>query len=578
MASTGGAITIKVKAGGKDYDNPGVLALSITHQANSISFAELVLIDGDLAKREFKLSSDPNFAPGKELELQLGHGPDDAAPVFKGIIVRHKIKARSIGGSSLVLEIKHAAVKMSHIRKSRHFLEKKDGDIIETLISDNGCTADVSSEFDTEHERMIQYNLTDWDFMVLRAEANGMLVYTDDDKVVVAKPKVTESGAPKATFGDNIFEFEIESESRDQFKAGSAISWDHSTQELVEASAAAASEVTEAGKPTAGEMAESLSEGEFRLRHAGELADTELIAWSSGKLQRSLLSKLRGRVQLHGDATLKPGGTLVLDGLGTSFNGAVFIAAVRHHVQGGHWLSDVEIGISEESHLMLHPEVMEAAAGGLLGPMRGLQIGVVKEIKDDPAGFFRVQVKMPMVDDTEDGIWCRVARPDAGASHTLFFQPAVGDEVVLGFLNEDPRHAIVLGSLHNNDANKPPIEDNDEYKKTGIVTAEGLKLTFNDEDKSVILETPAGKIITVDEKEGLIRLEDENGNIIEMSKDGITIESGKDLKIKAAGDITVEGMNIEQSASVQFKAEGSAGIEVSSSATAVLKGALVQIN
>ena len=122
------------------------------------------------------------------------------------------------------------------------------------------------------------------------------------------------------------------------------------------------------------------------------------------------------------------------------------------------------------------------------------------------------------------------------------------------------------------------IEDNDEYKKTGIVTAEGLKLTFNDEDKSVILETPAGKIITVDEKEGLIRLEDENGNIIEMSKDGITIESGKDLKIKAAGDITVEGMNIEQSASVQFKAEGSAGIEVSSSATAVLKGALVQIN
>ena len=78
MASSGGAITIKVKAGGKDYDNPGVLALSITHQANSISFAELVLIDGDLAKREFKLSSDPNFAPGKELELQLGHGPDDA--------------------------------------------------------------------------------------------------------------------------------------------------------------------------------------------------------------------------------------------------------------------------------------------------------------------------------------------------------------------------------------------------------------------------------------------------------------------------------------------------------------------
>lgn len=578
MANKGGAVTIKVKASGKDYANPGVFSFTVTHQANAISFGELVLLDGDVAKRDYKLSSDPNFAPGKEIELELGHGPDDVVPVFKGLIVRHQIRARKTGGTSLTLEIKHKAVKMTHVRKARHFLEKKDSDIIETLIKDSGLTAKVDSDFKTEHERMVQYNLTDWDFMVLRAEANGKLVYTDGDEVVVAKPEVKENGAPKATFGDNIYEFETEMESRDQYSAATAIGWDHSSQEVLEQSGEAPAGIAEAGKPKTKDMASSLSDGEYHLRHPGDLPDTELKAWGDAKLVRSLLSKIRGRVQLDGDATLKPGGTLFLEKMSDAFNGPGFISAVRHHIDQGHWFTDVEIGLSEQAYMTMHPDVVEPPASGLMGPMRGLQVGVVKEIKDDPAGFFRVQVKMPMVDDAEDGIWCRVAYPDAGASHTLFFQPAVGDEVVLGFLNEDPRHAIVLGSLHNKDANKPPIEDNDEYKKKGIVTAEGLMLTFNDEDKSVIIETPAGKKITLDEDEGVIRLEDENNNKIEMSKDGITIESGKDIIIKATGDVTVEGMNIEQSAQVQFKAEGTAGIEVSSSANAVLKGAIVQIN
>lgn len=578
MAQKGSAVTIKVKAGGKDYANPGVFAFTVTHQANAISYGELQLFDGDVSKRDFKLSSDPNFAPGKEIELELGHGPDDVVPIFKGIIVRHQIRARRNGGTSLTLEIKHKAAKMAHIRKARHFLEQKDSDIIETLIKDSGLTAKVDSDFTTEHERMVQYNVTDWDFMVLRAEANGKLVFTDGDDVVVAKPEVKESGAPKATYGDNVYEFETEMESRDQYSAAKVIAWDHSKQELLEQDGKASGVVVESGSPKGKDMASSLSDGEFHLRHPGDLPDSELKAWGDAKLTRSLLSKIRGRIQLKGDAKLKPGGTVVLDGLSKAFNGAAFISAVRHHVDLGLWLTDVEIGLSEQSYLSMHPDVVEPPVSGLAGPMRGLQIGVVKEIKDDPAGFFRVLVKMPVVDDPEDGIWCRVAHPDAGASHTVFFQPAVGDEVVLGFLNEDPRHAIVLGSLHNKDANKPPIEDNDEYKKKGIVTAEGLMVTFNDEDKSVIIETPAGKKVTLDENEGIIRLEDENSNKIEMSKDGITIESGKDLILKATGDVSVEGMNIEQSAQVQFKAEGTAGIEVSSSANAVLKGAIVQIN
>jgi hypothetical protein len=63
-----------------------------------------------------------------------------------------------------------------------------------------------------------------------------------------------------------------------------------------------------------------------------------------------------------------------------------------------------------------------------------------------------------------------------------------------------------------------------------------------------------------------------------MDPDGIKMESGKDIILKATGDVKIDGINITVTASAQFKASGSAGAEVSSGATAVLKGSLVQIN
>ena len=80
------------------------------------------------------------------------------------------------------------------------------------------------------------------------------------------------------------------------------------------------------------------------------------------------------------------------------------------------------------------------------------------------------------------------------------------------------------------------------------------------------------------EKDKAITLTDENGNSIKLSADGITLESAKDIVLKASGDIKAEGVNVQAKAQANFKAEGSAGAEMQSSGTAVIKGALVNIN
>ena len=105
-----------------------------------------------------------------------------------------------------------------------------------------------------------------------------------------------------------------------------------------------------------------------------------------------------------------------------------------------------------------------------------------------------------------------------------------------------------------------------------------MKMIFNDDKKSVTIETPAGKSVTMDEDAGVIKLEDENGNKITMDADGITIESKKKITLKTDDDIEIKGKDIKNTAQASFKADGTAGIELTSSAIAKLKGSLVQIN
>ena len=105
-----------------------------------------------------------------------------------------------------------------------------------------------------------------------------------------------------------------------------------------------------------------------------------------------------------------------------------------------------------------------------------------------------------------------------------------------------------------------------------------MKVEFDDEKVSMTFTTPAGNTIKVDEDEGKILIEDQNSNKIEMSGDGIKMESPADISIKATGDVKIEGVNVEISASASMKASGSAGAELSSSGSTKVQGSMVQIN
>ena len=117
--------------------------------------------------------------------------------------------------------------------------------------------------------------------------------------------------------------------------------------------------------------------------------------------------------------------------------------------------------------------------------------------------------------------------------------------MILGFLNDDPRQAIILGSVYS-EKNKPPLPVKPENMMRGIFSKENLKVYCNDKDKSIRIETPkTNRIILVDE-DGAIYIADENNNQITMNADGIQISSDKDITITAKkGNITLEGKQVD---------------------------------
>jgi len=550
-----------------------VKSILVNREVNRIPYAQLIILDGEAASQEFELSNTDLFVPGSEIEIKAGYHSDEES-IFKGIVISHGIKIRD-AASALIVECKDPAVKMTVGTKSAYFYESSDSDIIEQLISAyNGLSADVEATSVT-HKELVQYQTSDWDFMMLRTQANGKLGFVDNGSIQIKEPNLSQEPVETVAYGATMLAFDGEIDARDQVKKITAYSWNAGDQELIETEAADAN-VNLNGDLSKNNLAEVVNLENLALKHGGQLTTSQLQQWADAKAKIQELARNRGRVQFIGIPQVKPDTIIKLEGVGNRFNGNAYITGVRHEIADGTWTIDAQFGLDPKWFSETY-NVNAQPAAGLVAAVQGLQTGIVTQLEEDPEGEDRILINISIIDAASEGIWARVATLDAGESRGSFFRPEVGDEVVVGFINSDPNYAVVLGGV--NSSKKPaPLQASDDNHEKGFVTRSGMKLLFNDEKSSVTIETPAGRVIVIDDDAEEIKIDDAGSNSIILNTDGIEINSSADINIKASGDLNLEGTNVNIKANAEFKAEGGAGAELSTSAVAVLKGSLVQIN
>jgi Rhs element Vgr protein len=421
-----------------------VLSIAVTRELNRIPTAMIQLQDGEASTATFKASNTVHFIPSKKIEIQLGYRSKNDT-VFKGIIIKHSIQIRK-SGSVLIVECRDAAVKMTGGHKSKYFIDKKDSAIMEDLISAYGLKKDVETTQPNLKE-VAQYDATDWDFLICRAEANGQVVMVEDGKITVAKPATGSEPVVAVKYGATILELDAEIDARWQSAGIKARSWNASDQKIIEADAKEPTAL-KSGNLSAKTLASVIGDDPHLIQHGGKLSQPELQAWADSRLLKERLAKVRGRVKFQGFAGVGLGKIIEVTGIGERFEGKMYISGVRHTVVNGNWETDVQFGLNPD----LFAETVNLRplpAAGLLPTVSGLQIGIVTVLEKDPDGEDRIKVRLPLVSTAEEGIWARLATLDAGKERGTFFRPEINDEVVVGFLSDDPRYPVILGMCHS---------------------------------------------------------------------------------------------------------------------------------
>ncbi|MFN0036085.1 MAG: phage baseplate assembly protein V [Saprospiraceae bacterium] len=567
-------VTVKVFIEGSDItSNPGgLMSLSVYKEFNKIPTARLLFEDDVSQNREFQKSNADLFVPGKQIDIQVGYDNEEES-IFQGIIVRHSVKVLSGKPAHLEIECKDPAVKTTLVRKSDYFYNSKDSDVIKQIIRTHSGLR-VGNVTDSPHtrEELVQYHCTDWDFMVMRADANGMCVSVSGGEVHVKKPEVAAAAKfavhlGAAGSGIPLIEMEADIDARTHYPSVNAKAWDFSKQEVVEAvkqgSAGGAAGgglggglggVASAASSVASDIGDAIGavteEGDGRrqfpealfgqdpllLYHGGDLESRELEAWAEAKMKRGDLSSVRGRVRILG-IEVAPGDTIALESIGDRFDGNHLVSGVMHQVYGGTWHTDIQFGLTDK-FFSDNNDASADAASGLLPGISGLHIGIVSKLDGDTqAGHHRIQVRIPYLaggsgtGSQSEGIWARLSTLYAGKDRGFVFRPEVGDEVVLGFVNNDPNQAVVMGSLHNNKSPAPIPATRDNHQKV-FVAKEGMELIFDDQKKSITLKTKNGNALVLSDQDKKISINDENGNSIEMSSSGISIQSASKVTIK----------------------------------------------
>lgn len=545
-----GVVDVVIKTNGRAIDPTlQLLSVDIRRELNRLPTAQLVFADGDLPQGDFPLSSSAVFEVGTDVEIEAGYLGEQAshAVLFKGVVVRHAIEVGAGGApnSSLRIDLRDKAFCLAQGRRTASYEKVTDADVFKRVVGNAGLKVGRVDTTSFQHPVLVQYECSDWDFLLVRAEAQGRVVTVVDGAVSLLEPKPPSTAQFTVSYGDEVYAFEIEVDGLATAAAAKATAWDPKTQAAVSAQGAKPPDLA-LGKSSSDKLAKTLGKADLRLAGPAAVTKEELTSWSSALLMRAQMATVRGSVRLPGlpKAALLAG--VELRNIGQRFNGKAAVTAIAHRIADGGWTTDLQLGLAARPHHRADDFAAPSAAG-LNPPLAGLCLAVVTQVHEDPDKAWRVKVQLAGMPEPAVALWARLALPRAGKDRGWYLRPEVGDEVVVGCLNDDPRQPVVLGCLHS--AKNPPpaaLTDNTgDDALSGFCSRSGLSLVLDDKKKTLLIKTPAGHQVLLDDDAKSLVLKDSHGNAITLDKDGVRIKSVKDLAFEASGNVTVKGSKID---------------------------------
>ena len=509
-------------------------------EANKLSRATISIIGGNPKENSFDESEESIFATGSEVEISLGYDQSNEI-VFKGIISKHVLKIKkdfqSVSTNNLlVIECVDKAVKLSNTYTTEIYEDKLDSDIITALISNAAGVSKTVSFTSVMNDFLPKYNCNDWDFILQRAEANGMIVLNSDNAITVTEPKpLLTIPELTVTYGNAMIDFHAEVDASTQYSTFDLSSYDSYNEEAVSSTSQEPSLLAQ-GDLDGVTISKDVSPTKNELSTSSILTSSEAKNIADAFLMRSRLSRLVGKICVKGINNIDIGSIITLVGFGSRLSGLAYVTSLSHEFQKGNYKT--WIGFGMRYNPIQNKNKLDISR--FTSKIEGLHIGTVTKIDADPKDELRIQVAIPTLKATGDGMWAKLATLYTGNEAGSFFIPEVDSQVVVSFLSNDSRYPIILGSLYTK-TTKPYKTIDAENQFKAILSKEKLTLEFDDVEKIITIKSSDDNYIKIKETDKEIEITDINKNTILTSKDGIKLSSEKDITIDAKGKIILKG-------------------------------------
>lgn len=496
---------LTLRLGGKPYPL-GIYRFRLQQRMNDIPALTLELAiptDNNRGMDDALKQDSSAFDLGTPLEIY-----QNKTALFKGYLLRKQIHLQGKIWS-VVLEARHALQKLTLSPHNRVFQQQDDNTVLKTLLQGAGIklTQRATTQLSSKQDQLIQFRVSDWQFIRSRLLSTNCWLLGDavSDSATIS-PLAVAAAAEQTLERDggkySLYEINLHFDNRYTLASLSLQGWDVAQQQLTPEQKTQAN-TFKPWQPTV--MPTQFADWQQNTAIAfSHLPEASLNTLANAWVNYRQLTTLQGNILLAGTHDFSVGQSIKLHGFGSSMDGTALVSGISQ-------LFTSEQGWRTELSLGMPPSLFEP-----IPPVRSLHIGIAAEYAADPQHLDRLAIHLPALQLPGVTLYARLSKPWASKASGFCFYPEPGDELIVGFIENDPRYPIILGALHNpvNVAPFPPDEKNNRKA-----------LVVNKADKTHAL--------TMDIEKDTLTLAQQKNTLTLAEETGVAIDTTTTLQFKA---------------------------------------------
>lgn len=278
--------------------------------------------------------------PGTEVEIMMGLNTPEH--LMKGKIA--SIEA-SFGRKSTLNIVGYDALhELSFGRKTQSYVDMTDSDIAEQIAGNVSLQSETTST-SVKHDYVLQNNVSDFAFLIERAERIGFEVAVREGALLFREPAESESASVSLEFGKDLTDFTVSMKALPEGSETEFRSWDYKNKTAV---SGRAKKGDEAVQPAAGEqsgfaISTKISSSAIINRVATAADDEEAELLARARYNEFLRHFITGDGNCPGEPTIRSGSTIEILGLGPKLSGVYYVTSSKHIWSAGSYTTTFKV-------------------------------------------------------------------------------------------------------------------------------------------------------------------------------------------------------------------------------------------